>query len=323
MYEIRPQQNRDYVLERIPQEQIMEYYLNVPVQCKEKFRSPLREDNNPSCAFFYSKGGKLYFRDFSKAESLDCFDVAAMVLNLDFRSTLRQVIQDFNLNGGTFIPKDYSHLNTERFLSKTGNAEIEIVPVTDNGKWCMWFEGMRFWDKVGVDMPTLRKYRVVQLEQARVNGVTVYRHKASEPGFAYCFGDNRFKLYFPLSTGNRFIQNTDAIQGLDQLPDTGDLLVVTKSMKDVMLFHDYGIPAIAPQSESFRFNDEDVLDWKNRFKRIVIVYDYDYTGVRFANKWRKQYGWEYAFVEGAKDLSDLYAASPYHCEQWINKLRNG
>jgi hypothetical protein len=323
MYEIRPQQNRDYVLERIPQEQIMEYYLNVPVQCKEKFRSPLREDKNPSCAFFYSKGGKLYFRDFSKAESLDCFDVASLVLNLDFRGTLRQVIQDFNLNGGTFIPKDYSHLNTEKYLSKVGSAKIEIVPVTDNGKWCMWFEGMRFWDKVGVDMPTLRKYRVVQLQQARVNGVTVYGHKASEPGFAYCFGDDKFKLYFPLSTGNRFIQNTDAIQGLEQLPESGDLLVVTKSMKDVMLFHDYGVPAVAPQSESFTFDDAVVEDWHKRFKRVVIVYDYDYTGVRFANKWRKKYGWEYAFVEGAKDISDLYVASPYHCEQWINKLRNG
>lgn len=324
MYEIKTErQNRDYVLKRIPQEQIMEYYLQVPVQCKEKFRSPLREDNNPSCAFFYSKGGKLYYRDFSKAESLDCFDVASLVLNLDFRGTLRQVIQDFNLNGGTFVPKDYSHLNVEKYLSKVGYSNIEIVPLTKDGQWTMSQAGYAFWQSVGIGLKTLQKFRVIELEQARVNTMTIYRHKADTPGFAYYFGKQQFKLYFPLSTGNRFIQNTDALQGKDQLPYSGDLLVVTKSMKDVMLFHEYGIPAIAPQGESFGFSPEDVVDWGKRFKRIVIVYDYDYTGVKFTNKWRKQYGWEYAFVEGAKDLSDLYVASPYHCEQWVNKLRNG
>ena len=322
MYEIRPQQNKEWVLERIPQEQIMEYYLHVPIQVKQKFKSPLREDNNPSCAFFYSKGGKLYFRDFSKSESLDCFDIASMVLGTDFRGTLRQIIQDFNLNGVTqFKPKSYDHLIEAKDLARTESSHIEVVPLTRNDLWHMDSAGIQFWDKIGITPATLRLYKVLQLDLARCNRKTVYSYDPENPGFAYYFGGNLFKLYFPYSTGIRFLQNTNCLQGLQQLPETGPLLVVTKSMKDVMLFYEYGIPAVAPQSESFCFNDPCVLDWQKRFKRIVIVYDYDYTGVKFANKWRKKYGWDYAFVEGAKDLSDLYLASPYHAEQWVNKIQ--
>lgn len=325
MYEIKPQQNRDYVLSKIDQEQIMEFYLQVPIQVKNKFKSPLREDNNPSCAFFYSQNGKLYFRDFSQAKSLDCFDVASKVLNLSFRDTLRKIISDFNLNGLTTIArKDYSHLHQAKELAKTGRAHIEVVPIVGHDQhWGMTPEGLKFWADRGITSTTLLKYKVLQLDIARCNGHVTFTHTDGAPGFAYYFGGNQFKLYLPYSTGNRFIQNTTAIQGEAQLPYTSDLLVITKSLKDVMLFDEYGVDAVAPQSESFTFDDDVVADWKNRFSRIVIVYDRDYTGVKFANKWRKKYGWEYAFVEGAKDISDLYVASPYHCEQWINKLRNG
>jgi len=321
MYEIRPKQNKEWVLERLPQEQIMEYYLRVPIQVKQKFKSPLREDNNPSCSFFYTKAGKLYFRDFSKSESLDCFDIASMVLGTDFKGTLRQIISDFNLNGPGVLIKNYDYLEEAKSLAQDDFSNIEISPLNRNGLWHMDPSGIKFWDRIGITPATLRTYKVLQLEFARCNARTVYNYDKDNPGFAYYFGEDQFKLYFPYSTGMRFLQNTNCLQGQDQLPESGPLLVVTKSMKDVMLFYEYNIPAVAPQSESFCFDDDCIEDWRKRFDRIVIVYDYDYTGVKFANKWRKKYGWDFAFVEGAKDLSDLYLASPYNAEQWVSKIR--
>lgn len=321
MYEIHTSQNRDWILERLPQEQIMEYYLRIPIQVKHKFKSPLRQDNNPSCSFFYTKGGKLYYRDFSKAESYDCFDIASQVMGTDFKGTLRQIIQDFNLNSlKTFVPKNYEYLQEAKTLAQEEFSNIEIVPIMRNALWHMTPEGIKFWDNIGITPATLRHYKVLQIEFARCNDRTVYTFEKVSPGFAYYFGEGKFKLYFPLSTGIRFLQNTNSLQGLTQLPKEGPLLVITKSLKDVMLFYEYNIPAVAPQSESFCFDEDCILDWNKRFKRIVIVYDYDYTGVKFANKWRKKYGWDYAFVEGAKDLSDLYLASPYQAEQWVNKI---
>jgi hypothetical protein len=321
MYAIQPVFNRDWVLERVPQEQIMEYYLHVPVQVKNKFRSPIREDNNPSCCFFYTKQGKLYYRDFSKSESLDCFDVACLVLGLDFKATLRQVIDDFNLKDGTFSPKNYDHLDYAKTNANEA-SEITIRPLTRNGQWHCDPDGEAFWSRFGITLATLKLYQVFQLYMAWCNDRRVYTQRTAEPGFAYYFGDQQFKLYLPFSTGTRFMQNTQCLQGQQQLPQSGPLLVVTKSLKDVMLFHEYGIAAVAPQSESYTFDQDEVLNWQDRFDRICIVYDKDYTGVKFANKWRKLYGWDYRFVEGAKDLSDLYVASPYAAEQWVHQFRN-
>ena len=322
MYAIQPVFNRDRVLERVPQEQIMEYYLQVPVQVKHKFHSPIREDNNPSCCFFYSKAGKLYYRDFSKSESLDCFDVACLVLGLAFKEALKQIIDDFNLrSSGDFVAKNYEHLDYAKSNANEA-SEIRISPLTQDGSWHMDPDGIAFWNQYGIDLNTLKTYKVFQLYLAHCNNRRVFTHSTGRPGFAYYFGDELFKLYMPFSTGARFIQNTQCLQGTKQLPASGPLLVVTKSMKDVMLFHEYGIPAIAPQSESYSFTEQEIQDMHSRFTRIVIVYDRDYTGVKFANKWRKKYGWDYAFVEGAKDLSDLYKASPYQAEQWINQLQS-
>lgn len=51
----------------------------------------------------------------------------------------------------------------------------------------------------------------------------------------------------------------------------GDILFITKSMKDVMCLHEMGIPAVSPSSES-TFLPKDVLEQlKTRFKRIIIL----------------------------------------------------
>lgn len=321
LYEIKQKITKDWILDKVSQEQVMEHYLCVPIQTRNKFKSPLREDKNPSCSFFYSKQGKLYFRDFSNDKSLDCFDVACQVTGLPFKEVLRQVVSDMNLQSESFIVKNYDHLNAVKEEAKR-DTQITIAPLLKNDQWALDAHAKSFWLEYGITPSTLRKFKVFQLHLAYVNGSRVFTYNGLEPAFAYYFDAGFFKLYFPHSTGTRFMQNTTQIQGLQQLPSRGNLLVITKSMKDVMVFSEYGVHAIAPQSESYTFSDEDVLDWSKRFSRIVIVYDFDYTGVTNANKWRKKYGWEYRFVERAKDISDLYKSSPYHAEQWINTLKH-
>ena len=318
MYSITPSINKDWILARIPQEQIMERYVGRAIKINEKFHSPFREDNSPSCVFYYNKQGKLFFRDFGQGRPMDCFDVAQKVNNITFSETLKLVTDDFGLLNGSIVRKDYTHLEAEA-AQAAGPTVMSIDPLIRNGKIHYDTKALEFWGAVGVTPQTLQKYKVFQINQAYCNNKCVYRYVATSPGFAYWFGDGDYKFYFPLKDKIRFMQNTDRIQGEAQLPAEGDSLVITKSMKDVMLFHEFGIAACAPQSEVHPFTDEQVADWKRRFNRIVLVYDYDYTGVKNVNKLRKQYDLEYLFVEGAKDLSDLYKASPYHAEAWVNK----
>ena len=322
MYSILPTINRDWILSKISQEQIMERYVGVGIKINEKFKSPFREDNSPSCVYYYNKAGKLFFRDFGKGRPMDAFEVACQVNDCDFTEVLKVITEDFNLLHGSPVKKDYSHLEIARRIAAEP-TNISIEPYTVNGQWSLDKAGLDFWQRNGISPATLMKYRVFQLNQAWVNDKVVYRYLATSPGFAYWMGDEDYKLYFPLKDKVRFMQNTDVVQGEAQLPADGPLLVITKSMKDVMLFHEFGVAACAPQSEVHPVTDEQMEDWKRRFARVVVVYDKDYTGVKNANKLRKQYGLEYAFVEGAKDLSDLYKLDPLAAARWIIKLQDG
>lgn len=64
------------------------------------------------------------------------------------------------------------------------------------------------------------------------------------------------------------------------LPKTGEYLVVTKSLKDVMTLYSLGIPAIAPISENCFLSESQYNRLKERFKYIVLLYDNDRPGLR-------------------------------------------
>ena len=104
--------------------------------------------------------------------------------------------------------------------------------------------------------------------------------------------------------------STKTIQGYKQLPKGGKLLVITKSMKDVMLLYELGIPAIAPNSETQFVSDKMLEELHTRFKHIVLLYDNDLTGVTFTNKIRKAHPDLIPFLIPrktlCKDLSDFY-----------------
>jgi hypothetical protein len=109
-----------------------------------------------------------------------------------------------------------------------------------------------------------------------------------------------------------FLTNWPAkkIQGFEQLPKDGKLLIITKSMKDVMCLNSLGISAIAPNSENLFISDNVLEILKQRFKYIVVLYDNDLPGIHNMNKIRRQhpelvYTWIPRKYE-AKDISDFY-----------------
>lgn len=122
----------------------------------------------------------------------------------------------------------------------------------------------------------------------------------------------RWRIYFPTQKSMRFISNWKSfrIQGDHMLPKYGEVLVVTKSMKDVMLFHELGLPAIAPVSETVFLTESHYRKLKERFDKLVVLFDNDYTGIKFLNKVRKKYDVIPLWIPRGlpKDISDYYKA---------------
>ena len=135
---------------------------------------------------------------------------------------------------------------------------------------------------------------------------------------------NNFKIYRPLADKYTKWRNNLTeydIQGYAQLPKKGDVLFITKSMKDVMCLYEMGIPAISPSSES-TFIPNDILEsLKKRFKRIIILFDRDPAGVRYSRKISLKMNLEAMFIHkkyNAKDVSDAIKTNSFEeIKEWL------
>lgn len=309
MYTLDPEITTEYLLKHLTQEQIMEHYLGLPIKTGKKFSSPFRDDKDPSCSLSYRKG-KLKFRDFGANAGGDCFDVAMMRYGTSYGDTLREIARDFGLIGTRTprVPKiEYSHLAEERENGTPTDIRVRYR------KWMMCDK--KYWyDKYGLTRKDLEHFNIRPVQVVWVNDLITYNSRPeSDPCYAYRLGKKEYKLYFPMRgkegrIGARFMQNTDKVQGWRQLPRNGKYVVMTKSMKDVVVLYKFGVPAIALISESF-YPPDGLLDvLRSRFEHVLSLYDFDHTGIKMANYLKREYGVTTMMLDpsetGAKDIAD-------------------
>jgi hypothetical protein len=105
----------------------------------------------------------------------------------------------------------------------------------------------------------------------------------------------------------RYNGPNDLIGGYNQLPLYGDFLILTKSMKDVMVLYEMQIPAVTLQSESALMNTLMFESLRKRFNNIIVLYDNDSPGIKFSDKISKSFGLKQIFLPKfgpEKDISD-------------------
>lgn len=303
---------KELILSRVSEETLMEHYLGAPVR-KGLLKSPLRNDNKPTCAFYRSKkSGRLIFKDFAGFFIGDFVSVVMYKFNCSYGKALQIIANDFGIihNKNLTVNEPLIKYSNTKFEDTT-DAVIQ-VEVKD-------FEPyeLDWWAKFGIDLPTLKKFKVFSCKNVFLNNNLFHLYREKQLVFGY-YGDirediERWRIYFPGNRKYRFISNWKSLrlQGSHMLPKTGEYLVVTKSLKDVMTLYNLGIPAIAPISENCFLSEAQYHRLKERFKYIVLLYDNDRPGLRAMISIKKKFTevipiwipWEYK----AKDISDFYA----------------
>lgn len=266
-------------------------------------RSPIREDKHPSCCLYLNEGNKLYLKDFATGTFLNIFELLMFKYKITFSEVLRM------LTNSTFSSQFHKPLHGQ---IKKEKADIQIIPTV------FTYKQLAYWNSYGITSHILAKYNVCPIKALWINGYRLYTYTEFNPAYAYIFSKEDYKIYFPqmkLSSSSsnglkplKFLSNTNKIQGLKQLPKTGNLLIITKSYKDVMVFDSFGIPAIAPQAESNILKPELISLLKTRFKKIIVLYDFDYAGIKGANKIHKDFGLERVFLTNGKYKTKDYKA---------------
>lgn len=249
------------------------------IRLKKKYRSPFRPDPHPSLEFYINNKSKRLWW-----KDWGTGDGGNCYDFLD-----RWV--------GELKPKAISIKNVEKEPPKIVYKEISNI---------------RFWEKIRITKPTLDLFNVKQVDT--VNG---YIHTHS---YIYLLPKERYRVYSPKSH-TRFwgtMKKTD-IFGWEQLPETGNLLVITKSLKDVMVLYEMGISAISFASETATPTKKIIDELKERFTDIIILYDNDKTGIEQSARIGKVFGIRQMFLKSAKDISDCVEKITFdeaHKEFW-------
>lgn len=308
-FEIAPKITKDLLLSKFSEETIFCRYLGIGSIDKKLIRNTTRNDKNPTCGFYRNGSGTLILHDFATGEYFNCFSFVMKLFHCDFHEALNIIASDFGI-----IRVDNKPVPTIRHVPKF-NDENKITYIQiEMGKFTE--QDLKWWSSFGITEKTLNKFRVFSCKSVFLNGNLVSQKAQHNPIYGYYFGKKdgieQWRIYFPQRKEMRFMGNvpTKTIQGYKQLPKQGKLLVITKSMKDVMLLYELGIPAIAPNSETQFVSDKILEELHSRFKHIVLLYDNDLTGITFTNKIRKAHPELIPFIiprkSKCKDLSDFY-----------------
>lgn len=314
--------SKELILNSVSEETIMEHYLGLPVK-KGLFKSPLRSDSRPTCAFYRNKKGDLIFHDFRGCFHGNFITVVMHKFQCSYGKALSIIANDFGIISRpklTVNPPLIKYTNAKFTETHDAVIQVEIKDFDDHE--------LRWWSKYGIDKKILRKFKVFSCKNVFLNGNIFSLHKENQLIFGYYGGIReeieRWRIYFP-GKKYKFISNWKSfrLQGAHALPkEGGEYLVVTKSLKDVMCLYSCGITAIAPISENCFLNESQYERLKKKFKKVVIFFDNDLAGINNMNKFRKTFPNIYPIwiprKYNAKDISDFY--KHYGREKTLNLI---
>jgi DNA primase len=301
---------KENILNKITEEDIFRRYVPFTFDINRLYNSPLRNDDNTPSFGIYDKFGTLKYKDFGGSQG-SCFDFVMNYFNLSFGNCLSKINQDFNLNliagYGNSINSNTSKIISRRQEVSKSKKLLQVILRRFQK------EDYEYWQNFGITKEILKFYNIRAIKEVYLDKRLHWTNTRTNPIYGYYFPKtNNIKCYKPLEKDkkNKWLGNviSDDIQGYEQLPETGDLLVITKSMKDVMCLYSIGINAIAPQGEDHHIPEELIEELRLRFKRIVIFYDNDSPGVNASIKVTTMYNLPYANIPKGlpKDPAEYY-----------------
>jgi hypothetical protein len=159
----------------------------------------------------------------------------------------------------------------------------------------------------GITSENCKKFKVYSIKHYWIDGEIKYTYSDFNPCIGY-YDNGKWKLYFYKSKEFRFLTNIPhtELQGYDMLDWIGKVCIITKSMKDVIVWYNLGYPAVAPHSEGLGEWKEKLKVIQNRFERVIINFDLDNAGKKATNEVLKEFDLEVFFVPEEKDISGYY-----------------
>lgn len=299
---------KELIESKISQETLISNYYGVPIK-KGLFCAKHRADSHPTCCY-YKRNGRIYIKDFGSDYYGDWIYVVKQKFNCNYYDALAIAANDFDIQKIPHLNKNKVKISNES-LSENKQSIIR-VEIRDFQQY-----ELDWWNKFGISLQTLKKFRVFSCKNIWINNHIIHLETNNQLVFGYYGGIKdgieQWKLYWPNNKKYKWLSNRDSsqLQGARMLPKSGgDLIIIQKSLKDVMLLYEFGIPSVAPNSENTFLSDEQLMKLKSKFKRIIVWYDNDAPGKAYLEKIKKEHPeLDYFYIPEdfkEKDFSDFY-----------------
>jgi hypothetical protein len=299
------------ILKSVSEWDLWSYYIP-GVKLGGSFNSPLRKDDNPSASLFVGRTGTILLKDF-KLGTFNIWQFLQQKYGLTFVETLQVVDHDFNL--GLSTKNSLEKAATMEYFGIANNRKVEVaqsakLPIKKR-KWKLIDK--HYWAGFGLSLEFIQECDIIPLQNYWVNDELVYWFSIYDPAYSIEFGRGKRKIYRPLAEKFKWITNAghDVVQGDKLLARTAEVLIITKSYKDVLLLRTLGYEAVAPQSETVFIPSKKYEDYEKRFQLKYILWDNDETGRLFSDKFATLHGLTPIFVpeeSKEKDISDFRKA---------------
>lgn len=298
--------SKDNLLIKVSEYQIFKYFCRNFKELDTKFCSDLREDRSPTVSISLI-GQRLLYKDFGYPDhTFDCFSYVAHKYNLDFYGALIHIDSCFGLGlrNGVRV-KGLVPQMAEPILREKKRSEIQVRVRDWNTK------DAAYWSQFYISKKLLRIFDVQPITHYWINEQRISCNSIS---YRYRF-DCGYKIYRPLESDFKWSSNVgvECLQGYRQLPQHGETLFLTSSLKDIMCLAVLGYPSIALQSEMLVPREETIREAQARFKEVIVLYDNDFDkssnpGQTMAKKICSTYGLDNLVIPShycSKDISDL------------------
>lgn len=270
---------------------IYTHFIGREVKCSELISSPIRQDDHPSFNIYYAKKPKwdeqILYKDFSGLSGnvfsfVEQWAVYNESTNLKTIFEIVKYIRDkMSLDSGEMIRRVASPEKLD-----TSNYKVLVYPKYPKKQ-------VEYLTDLGIDLVLAQDtYLVYGCEFLMNEWQQVIARFQGTVTFAYIIFD-KFKLYQPYDENfMKFFTACpgDYVQGFQQCRVIGQSsLIITKAMKDILVIQshtDEWWDIIAPHGEGYNTSDA-WIQWYLNYRRIILMYDPDLTGIRGMNKLRK------------------------------------
>src|SRR6188508_1685488 len=312
--------NLKYVYENVDQVEAYNYYLGYYPNTRDFYSSPFTSDSNPR--FKVDNDYKLVFKCFSTGKTGDFVSlVRELFLGLTFQEVLNKIVYDVNKLQGVSkgISKSISFKSSIQAanLDITRRSEIQVV-LFDNEEPLSF---LNYWKRFYIDYKLLRLYdvraaKIVFYKRDREDNteepIPIKYYKDTDIIIRYLV-NSEYKIYKPLTKNKKdkwlSTFSSNCIFGFKQLDYSLDIVIISKSSKDILVWRLLGYNAISLPTEASRLWKEFVDYLRSKFKYIICILDNDKAGVTSMENYKELWGIDYIVLpegkERCKDLAEI------------------